>query len=117
MNQRVTIRPRGPFTLRKGGGPLFHLSSPIDRVYEGEFDIEIEDINAYVQVAYLGTDGMPRGMKLYTYFDPSSSLKVGDIVEAPTSHGLPLAEVVKLGRGDYQGDPRSVSARFLRLEL
>lgn len=72
-------------------------------------DAEIEDLTERcVQVVFLiGPDSPPwaesKRDQVYTYIDPSRSVKVGDIVTAGM-YDSP-AQVVALGKGNYVGQP------------
>ena len=121
MKQRVTIRPRGEVRVLHGGRPVikYNIDDSYTLVssvtYEGDFEVEAEDLDSYVQVKYLDRGALARR---YTYRDPSGTLKVGDLVEAPVGYdGLQLAKVVELGRGKYSGPIKDIKIRIVREEL
>jgi hypothetical protein len=54
----------------------------------------------------------------YTYIDPSGTLAVGDLVQAPVYEGdLRMAKVVALGRGRWTGPCKPVAARLEAMAL
>jgi hypothetical protein len=66
---------------------------------------------SYVQVRFdLGRNSQAQ---TYTYIDPSGTLAVGDLVQAPVYEGdLRTAKVVALGRGRWTGPCKPVAARL-----
>lgn len=104
MKQRVTIR--GDVTHRRR-----HTLSG-DIIIAGDIEVHVEDLESYVQVEFDG------GGSYYTYRDPSGTLEVGDLVDVPTRYDEHnVAQVKRLGRGDYTGRVADVQARFLREQL
>lgn len=71
----------------------------------------------FVQVRFLNGGTGPFLGKLYTYRDPSGSLKVGDTVEVQGAGSLSLATVEKLVRGDFKGNILDVKARLVKENL
>jgi len=59
------------------------------------------------------------GYRRYSYIDPTGNLDVGDLVEVPTGyHNNPLiAKVAELGRGSFKGELKTVTAKYVRVEL
>jgi hypothetical protein len=82
-------------------------------ILEGDFDVEIEDLERYVQVRIAGATGS--GSYRWTYRDPSGTLAVGDAVIVPFGYDDEdrLATVVALGRGGWDGYTKDVSSRVL----
>lgn len=83
---------------------------------EGEFAYDVIDLvaNEYVQVQLLGIDSSP-----WTYYDPSGSLEVDDIVEVPFGYNNQptVGKVVALGRGSWTGPTKDVTAQMLAVAL
>lgn len=118
MKKRVTVRLTRGTALEKVGregafGGSKHSGAGVAHsayVFEGDIEVEVEDLERLVQVRYVGQDGL----KTYTYTDPFGDLEVGELVDVPTRYEEHNAAiVVALGRGRYTGDgPRVVNGRY-----
>ena len=115
MRQRVTIRPIGA-TTRTTSRSRRGLPITSERVYEGDFEIEVEELDSFVQVVLMGPSANPYA---WTYRDPSGQLEVGDVVEVPYGYDdrPVLAKVEALGRGTWRGAVKDVAATLIRAEL
>jgi hypothetical protein len=112
-----------PLTLVKNGSEhLFKISIEEAEELAGDLREEIAAIRErrdmiengpFVQVRF-EFSAYP-----YTYRDPSGTLAVGDQVEAPTTriNRRAYGEVIALGRGDWDGPVKDVTARITREEL
>lgn len=67
----------------------------------------------YVQITFALSPGS--SSQTYTYEDPSGTLRVGDLVHAPTQfdNRPTLGKVVSLSRGNWQGRTKAVAARLV----
>lgn len=73
--------------------------------------------DAFVQVDYSGELTDPEYATLYTYRDPSGTLRIGDEVEVPVTYGTKVGTVLALGKGDWDGTVKDVKARITRTAL
>lgn len=105
MKQRITIHGpiKGKKSRRTGVGEYTWT-------FEGDYDVEVENLEHFVQVEFLNSSGY----REYTYIDPSGVVKVGDLVEVDTVYGTSIAKVVALGKGSYNGPFKSITARLSR---
>jgi hypothetical protein len=110
VKRRVTIVPKDATSAWVDAGQPYQMGRAA--VFEGEFDIEIEDLDNYVVVQ---TEKYSR----LTYRDPSGKLKFGDRVLVPLGYKNreQLGRVIELGRGNYTGPTKDVSARLLTEKL
>lgn len=98
--RRLKVTPGTPVKFDTDGAATF----------EGDFEFEIEDLGTYVQVQFPGTS------YLYTYRDPSGTLKVDDLVQVPyvNSYANSVGVVARLGRGNWDGPTKDITARLQR---
>lgn len=108
LDELTLVGSRGrKLTVKQGGSTT---------TFEGDFEFEVEDLDAYVQVSF---NGQKYGQR-YTYRDPSGTLQVGDRVIVPVGTSLTkenAAQVMALGRGSWKGHVKDVTARLTREEL
>lgn len=102
---------RQRLTIKNAYGLPRWLTGDEDLVFEGDFEFEVEDLDAYVRVSFGPYS------RHYTYRDPSRSLVVNDLVEVPTPEGPSMARVVSLGRGAWSGPIKDVAALLVREAL
>lgn len=93
----ATIATTAPYYINVGSDATFRI--------EGEFDVEIEDLDNFVQVKTWQYERL-------TYRDPSGQLQIGDRVIVPLGwhNSDALATVIALGRGTYEGYTKDVKS-------
>lgn len=108
MNRRITVKPGRGATVNGLPGSKYWNGHSV--IVSGEFDFEVEDLDNYVQVQF------PSTSYLYTYRDPSGTLRVDDIVQVPTinSYATNIGVVARLGRGNWDGPTKDITARLQR---
>lgn len=87
-----------PTEARRLSDFLAWVAEEYDRLYDDN----------YVQVRFLPSSN---GAQWYTYRDPSGTLRPEDVVLVPTQYGAgKLAQVMALGRGEWDGPTSEVTA-------
>lgn len=111
----------------RGGGGFNFIDIELDGEYTDSLNLEEaesalvslteavasmrEALRTYVQVRFdLSRNS---SAQIYTYIDPSGTLAVGDLVQAPVYEGdLRTAKVVALGRGRWKGPTKTIATKL-----